>query len=148
MNFLNKNNKFHKYFNIVIEQDVPAEDSAPIDDQQALEQGLEPETDPADFNVKPINPEIQSKSLDKITDFILKIEEFSSFLNDPDNESSLNNFLNIVDKEGSLLQGISRESNKVTTVAENLASLAEAFRGQLMVAKRKFREKQTAREDF
>lgn len=140
-------NKFHKYFNILLEQDIPAEEATPLDDQQALEQGLDKDTDPSEFDVAPVELGIQSNTVKKVTEFIKKIEEFSTFLNSETGES-INKFINEVDKEGSVLQGISRESGKVTTVAENLASLAEAFRGQLMVAMRKHREKEAAREDF
>jgi hypothetical protein len=148
---LDKNNKFKKYFNTVLEQaeatDIAPDEVNPETDQAALEQGLDPETDPKEFDVKPVDIGIQSGVVKKITDFIQKIEEFSKFLNS-ENTESINKYINEIDKEGSILKGISRESSKVTTVAENLASLAEAFRGQLLVAMRKHREKEAASEDF
>lgn len=148
------NNKFRKYFDIILEQDAPAADETPADqatpedDQAALEQGLDTDTKPEDFDVEPENLGIQTGVVKKLNEYITKIEEFSAFLNDPNKSDSLNKYINEVDKEGSVLKGISRETSKVTTVAENLASLAEAFRGQLLVAMRKYREKQAATEEF
>lgn len=144
-----KDNKFSKYFNLILEQEDIALQATSDDDEQALQQGLDPETNPEDFDVEPKPLEPQVKVIQKLEEYINKIEEFSTVLNgDGDVGESLNKYINEVDREGSVLQGISRESNKVTTVAENLASLAEAFRGQLLVAMRKQREKEAVREEY
>lgn len=154
MKDMDKTNKFRKYFGVILEQDAPAAkeetpaaEATPQDDEKALEQGLDAGTEAKDFSVEPVDIGVQSGVVKKITEFITKIEEFSKFLNS-ENTDSINKYINEIDKEGSILKGISRESSKVTTVAENLASLAEAFRGQLLVAMRKHREKQAATEEF
>lgn len=146
-------NKFRRFFNLVLEQDAPpaTEDPAlnatPEDDAAALEQGLEADTAPEDFDVEPKTVESQTGPVKKIMEFITKMEEFKSFLNDEQGDS-VNKFINEIDKEGSILQGISSESNKVTTVAENVASLIEAFNGAVLKGLRKEREKQAAMDEF
>jgi len=154
MKQMDENNKYRKFFNMLLEQEsdstaseVPASAATPEEDEAALEKGLDPGTAPEEFDVKPVDIGIQSGTVNKIKEFITKIEEFSKFLNDEAGDS-VNKFINEADKEGSIVKGISSESSKVTTVAETLAGLAEAFKGKLLVSLRKHRENQAAIQEF
>ena len=154
MKQMDENNKYRKFFNMLLEQEdaspapeIPAADASPEEDEAALEKGLDPGTAPEDFDVKPVDIGVQSGIVNKIKEFITKIEDFSKFLNDEVGDS-VNKFINEVDKEGSIVKGIASESSKVTTVAENLAGLAEAFKGKLLVGLRKHRENQASIQEF
>ena len=83
----------------------------------------------------------------KLTTIISKIDEFVDFLNN-ESTDSVNKFVNEVDKEGSILKGISSETGKISTVAENLAALGEAFRTYILTGTRKEKEKQRAMVDY
>ena len=84
---------------------------------------------------------------DKFKDIIAEFEQFAQYLNS-DQSDSVNKFLNAIDRDGSIFSGVSRETNKVTTVAESLAALAEAMRGYVLTGQRKQREQEAALSEY
>lgn len=90
---------------------------------------------------------LRSKHLQKFKDIIAEFEQFAQYLNS-DQSDSVNKFLNAIDRDGSIFSGVSRETNKVTTVAESLAALAEAMRGYVLTGQRKQREQEAALSEY
>lgn len=139
------NGIFSNYFQKIILEDGPLAEPDPVMDDQALEAGLDSETDPEAFNDVPDNPqgEIQATgttdSVGKLNQWIVEIEKFIEYLNglSPD---SVNFELNRADCS-SIMSDVQRsESKKISRVAQDLSSLSEALKQYLLGAERKARE--------
>lgn len=92
-----------------------------------------------DFSTEPDTPGYASAYIEKAKQWIQKIDEFSEWINGTD-ESSLNyNFVKL-DKEGSTFEGISKHSNKLTKIAEDLAALTESIKGIILYSDKKEEE--------
>jgi hypothetical protein len=144
-----KQNLYSKRFRTILEQEElqPAEFDA-AGDAEALAGSMEGEVQPSDMGATPTdqtNP--RAKYMARIEDIIDKFEEFAKYLNSEEHDS-VNQFLNAVDKDGSIFSGMSRETGKVTTVAESLAALAESFRGYMLTGQRKLRDQEAALAEF
>lgn len=134
-------NTFRK---IIVEEDdmLPPSEA---EDNEALEAGLEPETDPSTFNDVPDNPmggieaNATTDSVGKLNQWITKIEEFIEYLNGL-SPNSVNFELNRADCS-SIMSDVQRsESKKISRVAQDLSSLSEALKQYLLGAERKARE--------
>lgn len=145
-----KDNLYSKRFKTLLEQEdvLPPEDFNAEADAAALDKSMEGDITPDDFNTDTsglANP--RQKYMKRIEEIIQRFEEFARYLNSED-EDSVNQFLNAVDKDGSIFAGMSRETGKVTTVAESLAALSESFRGYMLTGQRKLRDQEAALAEF
>ena len=142
---------YAKRFKYLLEQDdVPMTADKINDDSEssALDKTLGADGPSGDeLGSKGVGGGIRAKYMSKLTDMISKFEEFAKYLNS-DEEDSVNKFLNAVDKDGSIFAGVSRETGKVTTVAESLAALAEAMKGYVLTGQRKLRDQESAMSEF
>lgn len=140
---------FTKYFKSLLnEAELPPPEEelpSPESDDQALQAGLDADTDPGAFNDVPANPEGQiqanstTNSIDKLNQWIVEIEQFIEYLNGL-SPSSMNYELNRADCS-SIMSDVQRsESKKISRVAQDLSSLSEALKQYLLGAERKARE--------
>lgn len=138
-------NKFKK----LLEQEEPIapDEITPEGDVEAFDDALGDTTSPDQFSTDPGLAGLRSKHMAKFQDIINRFEEFAKYLNS-DSEDSVNLFLNAVDKDGSIFTGVSRETGKITTVAESLAALSEALRGYVLTGQRKQREQESAMAEY
>lgn len=146
-----KDNLYTKRFkSTLLEQEEPIspQDLSPEDDAATLDQSMSDEVQADEMGSDGMgisNP--RAKYMVKFQEMISQFEEFAKYLNSEE-EDSVNQFLNAVDKDGSIFSGVSRETGKVTTVAESLAALAESFRGYMLTGQRKLRDQEAALAEF
>lgn len=138
---------FSSYFKKIISEAELPEDvlDDPSGDEEALQAGLDAETDPATFDDVPENPagQVQANattdSVGKLNQWIVEIERFIEYLNGLSPES-MNFELNRADCS-SIMSDVQRsESKKISRVAQDLSSLSEALKQYLLGAERKARE--------
>ena len=146
-----KDDLYTKRFKTLLEQDIPLppEDFDAEGDAAALDNSMEGEIGPEDVGAQEVPgvSNTRARYMQRIEDIIARFEEFAKYLNSED-EDSVNQFLNAVDKDGSIFAGMSRETGKVTTVAESLAALSESFRGYMLTGQRKLRDQEAALAEF
>ena len=120
---------------ILIERDGQIDQ---VSDQQAFDKSFDPhgEVGPDDFSTEPLMPGFQSKYMDKAKTWISKLEEMANWLNGLE-EDSLNKQFNKLDREGSVFEGISKNSAKLTAIAEDLKGLSEGIKGYVLGAEKK-----------
>jgi len=143
-------NRYYKQFRALLEQDETELDPQVVDkdnEQNAMEGQLDDTTNPVDFETEPSLAGVRQKYIQRFQDIIAEFDRFAAYLNS-DEEDSVNKFLNAVDKDGSIFSGVSRETNKITTAAESLASLAEAMKGYVLTGQRKLRDQEAALAEY
>jgi len=146
-----KDNLYTQRFkSTLLEQEEPIspQDLSPEDDAATLDQSMSDDVQAGEMGSDGMgqsNP--RAKYMVKFQEMISQFEEFAKYLNSEE-EDSVNQFLNAVDKDGSIFSGVSRETGKVTTVAESLAALAESFRGYMLTGQRKLRDQEAALAEF
>lgn len=84
----------------------------------------------------------QQKYVDVAKQWIKKLDEFAEHLNgvDLENGLSLNGFFNEIDRQGSIFNGISKQSNQVVKIAEAIKTLSETLKGYIINSKTKARQ--------
>jgi hypothetical protein len=127
-------NRFKK---ILVEKD-----EVELTDKDAMVKTLDRGTDPDDFNVEapPVGAEmqptmssVQKKMYDELKEWILKIEDFSNYLNGTEPQS-IQSRLNSAEPD-TLFDKISiAETKKIARVAVELTSLNEMLKGYLASA--------------
>lgn len=142
-------NIYYKKFKKIIEEELSEEvpEIDPEIEEDRMNATMEDETSPEDFSTELSIAGLRQKYIQRFQDIISEFERFAAYLNS-DEEDSVNKFLNAVDKDGSIFAGVSRETNKVTTAAESLASLAESMRGYILTGQRKLRDQEAALAEF
>lgn len=116
-------------------------------DEMALQQGLDQDTDPAAFNDVPDVPvpnaetSAVGKSTQQLNDWITKIEDFTEYLNGL-SPNSINYELNRADCSTIMADVQRSETKKISRVAQDLSSLAQSLKQYLLGAERKQREAQ------
>ena len=140
-------------FSLLGEQDSPKKNELPVDvqtnpedftpekNQEDFESSLEPETPEDKFDVEGISTRYHIENIKKIKNFSDKLEEFASFLNDPNSTESLHKILSDNDKPGSLLRGITRKtSDGITRIAGEIEKLKEVLNSFIILAPKKLRD--------
>ena len=125
------------------EIDVKAEPEnfTPEQNQTDFEKSLEPETPQDQFDVEGVSTKVHIENIKKIKNFSDKLDEFASFLNDPNSTESLHKILSDNDKAGSLLRGITRKtSDGITRVAGEIEKLKEVLNSFIILAPKKLRD--------
>lgn len=116
-------------------------------DEMALQQGLDQDTDPMAFNDVPDVPvpsaemSAVGKSTAQLNDWITKIEDFTEYLNGL-SPNSINYELNRADCSTIMADVQRSETKKISRVAQDLSSLAQSLKQYLLGAERKQREAQ------
>lgn len=130
----------------VKETDVPKdetktpEDFTPEANQEDFKKSLQPETDPSQFDVEGISPELTVQNVEKIVEWSRKLDDFAMFLNSPEQES-LHKVLADNDRAGSLLRGITRKaSDSITRIAGEIEKLKEILNTYINTAPKKLRD--------
>lgn len=116
------------------------EDFTPEANQEDFKNSLQPETDPSQFDVEGVSPELTVQNVEKIVEWSKKLDEFAMFLNSPEQES-LHKVLADNDRAGSLLRGITRKaSDSITRIAGEIEKLKEILNTYINTAPKKLRD--------
>lgn len=125
--------KFNSLYKQVFltEQDEPivpdAGTDVVADDSAADSTGGVPTPD--NYNVEPAPVATPAGDAGTLKTHIVKLEEFADYLNGVDSDS-LQKIVTDLDRNGSLFQGISREtSREIIRIAEQLTGLSEILKG-------------------
>jgi hypothetical protein len=137
---------FDKLFNqvFITEQEVPEATPGQGVPEAPAEQPVAPavggEATPDNYDVEP-NPVVTpAGNAESLKTFITKIEEFADSLNSVENDS-LQKLVNDLDRQGSLFQGISRETSKdIIRIAEQLTGLSEIIKGFVINSAKRSRD--------
>jgi hypothetical protein len=124
-----------------MEQKSPT-DFTPEKTQKDYEKSFDSETNPEDFDVEGLDPNISTESIKQIKEWSGKLDEFAEFLNDPSTES-LHKVLADNDKAGSLLRGITRKaSDSITRIAGEIEKLKEVLNSFVIMAPKRLRDQE------
>lgn len=124
------------------EQDAPKkpDDFTPEQNQKDLEGSLDPNTDPSQFDVEGVAPELTVQNIEKVLDWSKKLDEFAMFLNSPQ-EDSLHKILADNDRAGSLLRGVTRKaSDSITRITGEIEKLKAVLDTYINTAPKKLRD--------
>jgi len=132
----------------ITEQDelpVPQDDVAPVADEVPAEEPS-PETAedgipvPDNYDVEPAPVQQPAGDSGSIKNYIMKLDEFADTLNGVDS-GSLQQMVTDMDRNGSLFQGISREtSTKIIKLAEQARELSEVLKGFIINSAKRQRD--------
>jgi hypothetical protein len=124
-----------------MEQKSP-NDFTPEKTKQDYEKSFDSETNPEDFDVEGLDPNISTESIKQIKEWSGKLDQFAEFLNDPSTES-LHKVLADNDKAGSLLRGITRKaSDSITRIAGEIEKLKEVLNSFVIMAPKRLRDQE------
>ena len=140
-----------KYFQKLLKEDIrdesemtgdPSLDATPEEERDAFRSSLDDDISAEDYDVNPQSfRAISDKNIEEAREWIEYLEKFAGMINDYENTSSLNHFLNRVDREGSVFRGIVRSQGKrLTRMAEEAAAMAEVIGSHVVGSERKTRE--------
>ena len=122
---------YSKKFNRALLEQDDVED-VELTDKEAMVDTLEPETDPADFDVETPDAPVangQREMYDELNSWISEMDKFSDYLNGTD--SSIQTKLNGAEDD-TLFDSISNaETKKIARVAMEISSLSEILKGYL-----------------
>lgn len=127
------------------EQDAPKkpDDFTPEQNQKDLEGSLDPNTDPSQFDVEGVAPELTVQNIEKVLEWSKKLDEFAMFLNSPQ-EDSLHKILADNDRAGSLLRGVTRKaSDSITRIAGEIEKLKSVLDTYINTAPKKMRDQES-----
>lgn len=125
-----------------IDQETPKQPSqfTPEQNQKDLEGSLDPNTDPSQFDVEGVSPELTVQNIEKVLEWSKKLDEFAMFLNSPQ-EDSLHKILADNDRAGSLLRGITRKaSDSITRITGEIEKLKAVLDTYINTAPKKLRD--------
>jgi len=116
------------------------EDFTPEANKEDFQKSLEPETDPSQFDIEGVSPELTVQNVEKIVEWSKKLDDFAMFLNSPE-EDNLHKILADNDRAGSLLRGITRKaSDSITRIAGEIEKLKEILNTYINTAPKKLRD--------
>ena len=127
------------------QEDIPAPTDEPMDGDMAEEEpALEPAADgvpmPDSFDVDPVPVASPTSDAGTVKNHVMKLDQFADELNGIDT-GSLQQMVTDLDKQGSLFQGISREtSSKIIKLAEQARELSEIFKGFIINSAKRQRD--------
>jgi hypothetical protein len=117
------------------------EDFTPEKNKKDFESSLDPTTPKNEYDVEGVSPEIKMQNIGVVQDFTDKLDEFASFLNNPENTSSLHKVLADNDRPGNLLRGVTRKtSDAITRVAGEIEKIKEVLNSFIITAPKKIRD--------
>jgi hypothetical protein len=137
--------QFIKLLNEDLEEDQrelePLEDD-PQDSEDAFKDTLDDDTNPDDYDINPNDiRKIGRKNIQEARKWIAILNDFAMLINSVDDDDSLNNFLNRVDREGSAFRGVVRSQGKrVTRIAEEAAGMSQVLESHVIGYDKKERE--------
>ena len=107
--------------------DLSSDDPSPEQEEKAFVNSLDDDTDPDEYDVNPNSfKAINHENIEEAKKWIKILEDFADLINSVDNDTSLNHFLNRVDREGSAFRGVVRSQGKrVTRIAEEASDRKE-----------------------
>jgi hypothetical protein len=112
----------------------------PEQNQQDLEGSLDPNTDPSQFDVEGVSPDLTVQNIEKVLEWSKKLDEFAMFLNSPQ-EDSLHKTLADNDRAGSLLRGVTRKaSDSITRITGEIEKLKAVLDTYINTAPKKLRD--------
>jgi len=116
------------------------EDFTPEANKEDFQKSLQPETDPSQFDIEGVSPELTVQNVEKIVEWSKKLDEFAMFLNSPE-EDNLHKILADNDRAGSILRGITRKaSDSITRIAGEIEKLKEILNTYINTAPKKLRD--------
>jgi hypothetical protein len=129
---------------------ITEQDETPVTDQEIapLEEPADeapaPETDgipvPDNYDVEPAPVTQPAGDTGSVKNYIMKLDEFADNLNGVDS-GSLQQMVTDMDRNGSLFQGISREtSTKIIKLAEQARELSEILKGFIINSAKRQRD--------
>lgn len=119
------------------------DDFTPEQNQKDLEGSLDPNTDPSQFDVEGVAPELTVQNIEKVLEWSKKLDEFAMFLNSPQ-EDSLHKILADNDRAGSLLRGVTRKaSDSITRIAGEIEKLKSVLDTYINTAPKKMRDQES-----
>ena len=122
----------NKIFSKIFEAEMPDL----TNDEEAFNNALDLETDPAAFSTEPSAPGFDAKYIEKAKEWIGKIDKFVEWINGTEN--SLNKYFVDIDYDGSPFEGISSSSSKMLTrIAGDLADLQQHISGYIITSGKK-----------
>jgi hypothetical protein len=135
------------YKNVFIteQDDLPVPTDEPMDgDTTGEEPAPEPAADgvpmPDNFDVDPAPVAPPAGDTGTVKNHVMKLDQFADELNGIDS-GSLQQMVTDLDKQGSLFQGISREtSSKIIKLAEQARELSEIFKGFIINSAKRQRD--------
>lgn len=125
-----------------LDQETPKapSDFTPEQNQKDLEGSLDPNTDPSQFDVEGVSPELTVQNIEKVLEWSKKLDEFAMFLNSPQ-EDSLHKILADNDRAGSLLRGVTRKaSDSITRITGEIEKLKAVLDTYINTAPKKLRD--------
>jgi hypothetical protein len=139
--------KFDSLFKTVFltEQDelpLPQDETAPVGDEAATEEPLANDGVPVpdNYDVEPVPVQQPVGDAGSVKNYIIKLDEFADNLNGVDS-GSLQQMVTDMDRNGSLFQGISREtSTKIIKLAEQARELSEVLKGFIINSAKRQRD--------
>jgi hypothetical protein len=146
-------NIFARHFisSLIKEQEdveVPTQETIPGDftpekNKEDFEKSLEKQTPNDQYDVEGVSTAVHVENIKKINEISKKLDEFASFLNDPQNQESLHNVLATNDRPGSLLRGVTRKtSDNITRTAGEIEKLKEVLNSFIIMAPKKMRDQE------
>ena len=112
----------------------------PEQNKEDLNQSLDTNTDPSQFDIEGISPEMTAQNIEKVSEWSKKLDEFASFLNNP-REESLHRTLADSDRGGSLLRGVLRKSSdSITRITGEIEKLKAVLDTYINTAPKKMRD--------
>ena len=126
-------NRFKKF--------LTEQDEALTDDQVAMQQTLDKDTDISDFDANvpdipdgaPTMSAVQKKMYDELKQWVARLDEFSKYLNGTD-PSSIQSKLNSAESDTLFDKISTAETKKIARVAVEISSLSEMLKGYLATA--------------
>lgn len=141
-------NKFKKILEQSDDEQLSPDQLTREDDVDAFNKSLDDDSSPDDFDTEfNRTSNIRLEYLKRFEEIITQFESFAEYLNGTEKDS-INQFLNAIDKTGSIFSGVSKETGKITTVAESLRSISEAFRGFILTGRKKLRDQEEALAEY
>lgn len=120
------------------------DDFTPDANKDDFQGSLEPTTDPNQFDIDGVDPQVSADNINQVKKWAEKLDEFSNFLNDPENGDSLHRILADNDKAGSLIRGVTRKaSDSITRIAGEVEKLKEVLNSFVIMAPKKARDLET-----
>ena len=101
---------------------------------------MDPNTDPSQFDVEGVSPDLTVQNIEKVLEWSKKLDEFAMFLNSPQ-EDSLHKTLADNDRAGSLLRGVTRKaSDSITRITGEIEKLKAVLDTYINTAPKKLRD--------
>jgi len=129
--------RFEKTFKKLLTEEPIVQNQSP--DANVWKKSFDEPKNIEQFETDPSIAGFQTRYVEKAKTWIAKLEEVAEWLNGTEADS-LNKQFNDLDKEGSIFNGVSSHSKKLTNIAGDLVGLAETIKGYILTADKKEKE--------